>query len=108
MIRANVVGIKVNAPSKIDRKSVERFPPPFPLIPPPPPPQNNILSPRKSYRRGQLCTVDLLVLTSLDRLLLILKTLFTPFIKQVTFNEEINCTEPSRSVGIPCFANEEI
>ncbi len=32
--------------------------------------------PRNSYKRGILCTNDLLVLTSLDKLLLILQTLF--------------------------------
>jgi hypothetical protein len=34
------------------------------------------LHPRKSYWRGRLSTVDLLVLTSLDKLLFILKPLF--------------------------------
>jgi len=39
---------------------------------------------RKSYRRGKLSTVDLLVLTSLVQLLFILKIFFTFFTKQVT------------------------
>ncbi len=36
------------------------------------------------YRRGQISTVDLLVLTSFDKLLYILKILFSYFTKQVT------------------------
>ncbi len=37
-----------------------------------------------AYRKGRLSTEDFPVLTSLDLLLLILKTLFTFFTKQVT------------------------
>ncbi len=37
----------------------------------------NVHHPGKSYKRGRLSTVDLLVLTSLDQLLSILKILFT-------------------------------
>jgi hypothetical protein len=40
--------------------------------------------PRKSYWRGMLSTVDLLVLTSLDQSLFILKILFTFITKQAT------------------------
>jgi hypothetical protein len=43
-----------------------------------------MVAPRNPYRRGQLSTVDLLVLTSLDQLLLILKTLLTFFTKQAS------------------------
>jgi len=39
-------------------------------------------------------TVDLLPLTSLDQLLLIMKTSL--------LNEEANCNEPSPSVSVPC------
>jgi hypothetical protein len=38
---------------------------------------------------------DLLVQTSLDQLILNLKTLFTFFYKSSYLNEEVNCTEPS-------------
>jgi hypothetical protein len=51
---------------------------------------------------GWLSTVDLLVLTSLDQLLLILETLFT-FNNTSYLNEEVNCTKPSPSVGVPCM-----
>ncbi len=40
--------------------------------------------PRNPYGRGRLGTVDLLVQTSIDPLLLILKILFTFFTKQAT------------------------
>jgi hypothetical protein len=43
-----------------------------------------LVEPGKSYRRGRLSTVDLLVLTSLDRLLFILKILLNSFTKQAT------------------------
>ncbi len=59
------------------------------------------LQPRNTDWRGRLSTVDLLVLTSLDKLLLKLKTLFTSY-KMSWINEEVNCTEPSPSVCIPC------
>jgi len=42
--------------------------------------------------------VDLLVLTSFDQLLFILKILFT-FLQNL--NEEVNCTKPSPLVSIP-------
>jgi hypothetical protein len=50
--------------------------------------------PRNPYRRGRLSTVDLLVPTSLDHMLLILRTLFT-FYKTSYLNEEVKCTEHS-------------
>jgi hypothetical protein len=57
--------------------------------------------PEKSYRRGRrLCTVDLLVLTSLDQLLK-LKNIISLLYKTSYLNEEVNCTEPSPSVGVP-------
>jgi len=54
-----------------------------------------------SYLRGRFDTVDLLVLTSLDQLLLIMKILSTYlFYKTSYLNEEVNCTKPSPSVSI--------
>ncbi len=50
---------------------------------------------------GRLSAVDLLELTSLDQLLLKLKTLFTFLQKKP--NEELICTEPSPSICIPCL-----
>ena len=43
-----------------------------------------MFNPEKPYWRGRLCTVDLLVLTNLDRLLVMLKILFAFFTKQAT------------------------
>jgi len=47
-----------------------------------------------TYIRGRLCTVHLLVLTSLDQLLFTLKLYFS-FYKTTYLNEEVNRTEPS-------------
>jgi hypothetical protein len=48
--------------------------------------------------QGRLSTVNLLVLTSLDQLVFILKIFFynTSYL-----NEEVTCTEPSASVSVP-------
>ncbi len=54
---------------------------------------------REVLLRGRLSTVDLLVPTSLDQLLFILKILLT--VLQSYLNEEVNRTEPSPSVRIP-------
>jgi hypothetical protein len=54
---------------------------------------------------GRLSTVDLLALTSLDQLLLTQQILF--FYKTSYLNEEVNCTEPSPSVSVPWFVDEE-
>jgi hypothetical protein len=51
-----------------------------------------------------LSTVDLLVPTSLDQLLLKLKTSSH---KTSYPNQEVNCTETSRAVSIPCV-NQEV
>ncbi len=56
--------------------------------------------PGNPYWRERFSTVDLLVQTSLDQLLLRLKTLFT-FLLNKLFNEEVNCTEPPPSVSVP-------
>jgi len=55
----------------------------------------------KSFWRGRLSTVDLLVLTSLDQILILLEILFTFFYKTSYPTEEINCTQPAPSVSIP-------
>jgi hypothetical protein len=52
---------------------------------------------------GRLSTVDLIVLTSLDQLLFILKLYFSIFAKKTYLNEEVNRTEPSNLVRVPCF-----
>ncbi len=41
-----------------------------------------MLCPGKSHRKGRLCTFDLLALTSLDKMLLIMKTVSSVFKKQ--------------------------
>ncbi len=48
---------------------------------------------------GKHCTVNLLVLTSLEQLPYIENIIKTTFL-----NEEVNCTEPPPSVGVPCLA----
>jgi hypothetical protein len=52
-----------------------------------------------------LGTVDLLVLTNLEHLIFILKTLFTFFYKTRYLNEEVNRTEPSPSVSVLWFSD---
>jgi hypothetical protein len=54
-----------------------------------------------SYRRGRISTVDLLVLTSLDKLLFTQKILLFFFYKTSYSNKEVNRTEPSPSVSAP-------
>jgi hypothetical protein len=61
------------------------------------------LQPGNPYWRGCLSTVDLLVLTSLDQLLVILQTTFTFFSKTRYLNKEVNRTEPSPSVSVRCY-----
>ncbi len=51
---------------------------------------------------GRLSTIDLLVLTDLDKLPLILQTLFVFFTKRYLY-EEVNCTAPTPSVSVPCL-----
>jgi hypothetical protein len=48
--------------------------------------------------RGRISTIDLLVLTSSDQLRLILCIYY----KTSNLNVEVNCTEPSPSVRVPC------
>jgi hypothetical protein len=58
------------------------------------------------HRRGRLCTVHLLVLTTLDQLLFILKALFTSFTKQATLMRRstvlslpLQLVSPDKTVG---------
>jgi len=62
------------------------------------------------YIKGSSSTFDLLVLTSLDQL--ILKTLFSVLqnfliYKTSYLNEEVNRTEASPSVGVPCLTSSK-
>jgi hypothetical protein len=50
-----------------------------------------------------LSTPDLLVQTSLDQLVFIIKLLFDFVYKTRYLNEEVNCTEPPPSVSVPCI-----
>jgi len=61
-----------------------------------------------------ISTVDLLELTNSDRLLFI-ENMINLLYETSHLNEEVNCTEPSSSVRVPCrqvqsptFPNEEI
>jgi hypothetical protein len=53
-----------------------------------------------------LSTVDLLFLPSLDHLLVILQTSFT-FSQTSNLYKEVNRTQPSLTVGVPCFTPED-
>jgi len=55
------------------------------------------------HRRGRTSTVDLLVLTRSDRLLLTL--IFFHFYKTSYFHEEVNSTEHIPSVRVPWLGN---
>ncbi len=57
---------------------------------------------REPLLKGRISTIDLLVLTSLDQLLLKLQALLT-FYETRYLNEEVNCAEPSPSVSVPWF-----
>jgi len=56
---------------------------------------------REPLLRGRISTLDLLVLTCLDQLLLIMKILFFSFYKTNYLNEEVNCTYLPPSVRVP-------
>jgi hypothetical protein len=58
---------------------------------------------REVLLKGRVSTVHLLVLTSLDQLIFILKILLAYFTKTSYLNEEVNCIEPSPLVSIPWF-----
>ncbi len=60
-------------------------------------------SPGNPFFRERISTVDLLVLTSLDQLLFLLWILFIFFYKTSYLNEEVNCTEASTSIRVPCL-----
>ncbi len=55
------------------------------------------------YRRERVSTVDLLVLPSLDPLIFIIK-LFLLFYKKSYLNEEVNRTDHSPYVSLPCYS----
>ncbi len=55
----------------------------------------------KSFWRGRLSAVDLLVLTSLDQLFIYIENIINLFYKTSYLNEEVNCTEPFPLVSIP-------
>jgi len=57
-----------------------------------------------SYRKGWFSTVDLLVLTSLDKHLLLIT--YLTFLRSKYLNEEDNGTEPSPLVSVPCFCSD--
>jgi len=59
-------------------------------------------APGNPYWRGRISTIDFLVLTSLDQLLLILNW-FIIFYKTTYLTEEVNRAEPSTSVSVPCL-----
>jgi len=54
----------------------------------------------KSYLRGRLSTVYLLILTSLDQLFFIEKNIYVLY-KTSYFNDEVKCTEPSPQLVFP-------
>ncbi len=56
---------------------------------------------------GQTTTVCLRALTRLDQLLFKLK-LYICFYKKIYLNEEVNRTEPSPSVGVPCLKHIQL
>ncbi len=56
----------------------------------------------RAYRRGRLSTIDLLVLTCLVQLLWIMQTYLLLYKTSCYLNEEVNRTEPSPSVSVPC------
>jgi hypothetical protein len=60
-------------------------------------------TPGKTYRRGRLSTVDLLVLTCLDQLLLLIKILYTFLTEQATLMRRTTVLSLPPSVGIPCI-----
>jgi len=63
--------------------------------------RTEIVSPGNPNLRGRISMVDILVLTSLDLLLCILKLYIFFFCKTIYLNGEVNCTEPSPSVSFP-------
>ncbi len=59
----------------------------------------HIFGTREALLKGRISTADLLVLTSLDQLFFKLKLFF----KTTYLNSEVDCTEPSPSVRVPCW-----
>jgi hypothetical protein len=62
-----------------------------------------ILKAWKPHWRERFSTVVLRELNSLDQFIYILNILFTFFTKTSYLNEEVNYTEPSPSVSVPCL-----
>ncbi len=58
--------------------------------------------PGNHYWSGRICAIYLLVLTSSDQLLLIMKMSISLFYKTSYFIEEVNCIEPTPSGRVPC------
>jgi hypothetical protein len=56
-----------------------------------------------SFWRGRLSTVDFLELTILDQLIVLLKKIIYPFKKTSYPNEDVNHTQPSPLVRVPCL-----
>jgi hypothetical protein len=65
-----------------------------------------IFGARNPNGSGRVCTVDLLVLTSLDQLSLILKPCFSFFLKQPILMRRSR-TEPSSSLRVPCTVHSQ-
>jgi hypothetical protein len=61
------------------------------------------IHPGKSYWRGRLSTVDLLVLISWDQLLFYFEYNVYFFYKTIYQNKEVNCTEPFPLIRIPWY-----
>ncbi len=61
-----------------------------------------IVKPGKPYWRRMLSTVALLLFGCLDKLSIILKIIIYLCYKTSYIDEEVNCTEPSRSISVPC------
>jgi len=66
-----------------------------------------LAGPGNTHWRGMFSTVDLLVLTSLDQLLWILKIYIYSFYKTSYLYKEVKCTEPSPSVSIPWLGQNQ-
>jgi hypothetical protein len=59
-----------------------------------------LVIPGNPYWRDRISTADLLLLTSLDQLIFKMNEYF-PLLQIRYLNEEVNCTEPSRSYDVP-------
>jgi hypothetical protein len=64
------------------------------------------LDPGNPYLKERISTIDLLVLTGSDQLLLILKNIIFLLCKTSYLNEKENFREPSTSVMVPCLGRK--